>query len=1133
MLEDGIYIVKRGRDMTLGPEKTMRVSAYNNREGDGSVPDESTFFQGRLLNYTWKNYTPYYKYIIGDGNSYLANYIYYQMKSLGYYVPVPQTLDGYAIFEFDSPGAMSTITNVSIQVYGAGKIKTIIRDPNTTTQYYGATSTARFVYDWIQTDYATRPWGGAWTFSDIGQIQAGAFFWKNTGGLVSKIRIVVTHDSGQTTTIYPNRDLVDANVNRTDGNPFTNKFSAVFDDFYYKASNFYYQNGSSIRYASNFSQIPPAFSQINSITLHWAYCAGLVQNRSLYNVSQSDTIIPFTTSDTIVPYIYLNGTRYYGPSAKLVDGMIVGSWSPITGVMHDDIMTSDEYTISSNPGTGASFNLSELQGAFFGLEVPSGSGGWWMDGSVVVSNHRDVNIYLDYADIKYQEIAGETVEYIKLPAEIQCFTKRVQNPISPDELNFTMPSGNFLPECTEITLVNHGEHVFHGIVWNIYEDPGRGLHVTAKSQQVLLDFRHFSSYSCRPRNGTLDKLFSLHDLFSDDTPTRPYNQYVAGIENHESVCSPSIGSRWATDVILTQQSSVGLFFIINSYIPTDIDLNGRISGIAKSVINRPLFSISSDPSITEFNWNYSGDTSYGILHPPNTHAWDYVGGLHRLCWRAAPPCIAAEFALSGEDLYVAPYAGSRHVLCDHLFDTFIRPGTNEYDDLILNIAYTFNGPCGTAFDDFFSRIGEEIQFLPSADGYVYLNAASEISRGSEASPVRKYENSNFCSVTKTLPSNPFVDAVVGAGDVPLVSSDWIKPRGSWLSQVISDGTRSGEDFQEYLDLTRSDDTTTYNITVQEEDYLLRPGDWIWVKSHNEGYAPARVKQIGITPGYTRILAGHSVVNISSQWGMWRNAIGSSDTDTKIQSQEIVFDDTTGTETFTVLANNAIDPDWKCWIKADVDFIIAPEIVDGINTTTVEANGSPAAIMTAHGGTVDADYDVMIIGNAGTLGNYYWDTYPKWKWRKDGGTWSTIRELQSKEYALSDGVHVVFRVSYGTMDSNDVIAYINPIASSLWHIETVAPQSPLKEVLFSDKNMFFIVTLNGKVVPPGRIKCYEDNPGFEIEITDLVNKSTSSDTINTVTVTLRNGLTKAVSPKWYQTITGSVDQYKRVKVLENA
>ena len=72
------------------------------------------------------------------------------------------------------------------------------------------------------------------------------------------------------------------------------------------------------------------------------------------------------------------------------------------------------------------------------------------------------------------------------------------------------------------------------------------------------------------------------------------------------------------------------------------------------------------------------------------------------------------------------------------FDTRIRLGTIDIGTKKSNIDFSLAGQASRSLEDFFVKLGKEVQFRPRQDGYVYLDLANQICRESASDPVASY-----------------------------------------------------------------------------------------------------------------------------------------------------------------------------------------------------------------------------------------------------------------------------------------------------------------------------------------------------------------------------------------------------------
>jgi hypothetical protein len=848
---------------------------------------------------------------------------------------------------------------------------------------------------------------------------------------------------------------------------------------------------SGARHASNFSEIPPNGSLINSIKVTYAFYGW-----------------DWANNGQIRPFLYYGGVYHYGTLQTF-------NADPFTRRQYD-------YTWS-----GLTYN--EAQGAQFGIEIVNG------------------NCYIIdlYADIAYQEIL-ETVEYSKLAVEEEgtIFAQYTQNPIKPDDLWLTLKVGDMLPERSEIVYVQKGAHVFQGPVWTAKEKENHEVEVHAKAQQIYLFFRNIPNFFYYARNQWWNAVITIEKLFGNNTPTYPFYQ-CGGTKN----ISPLYGE-WGpiyaqrAEYTALHDINLGIFFLINSCLPQGRgELGGKVAGFGRLAVGRAMFSTNHDPTLSGAN--------------------DFIGGVHRLCLAASKVCGNGEYFVDGDDLYVTPYPDSMMILADGAVDTFLRPGENDLKDLLLNVPYTFKGAANSSFDEVFELMGQELQFRPNHDATVRMNAGLELARGSATEPLRKFEHGVNCLVAKKPSTEPTPTAIIGKGEIPQVSTDWKQARQPTI-KVLADATFGSEDMRAYLSLQREEDETLYTIDYNEEDPLLRVGDYIWVKPKNEGYKAVRIRQNIVSHGHTQLSAGKRLFSISKRFGQWRNAVGTSPPisaassqalgpdvrvdnkragygEHKIRRQIIDLDGVGGTQNFTVDAADLADDDWRCKLNLSIGETKKATAVE----TILSVGGATIAASGPYTGQGDNTYEVLIVSN-GNMGWYtpYQGTpffgNPSWCWRKNGGAWSAATPLLigghwyqytrdaviiSDSTLIADGIS--FQVSWNPGHPNGITPQIGDptIVGSNWRIIAIDESGTRT---YSQLAKILRLKLNGRIIPPGRHLFVGNSETLDLDISDYVVVGT-----NSLQVTLQNGLTRAASPNWYHTLTGSIDQCKRVKVVINA
>jgi hypothetical protein len=577
-----------------------------------------------------------------------------------------------------------------------------------------------------------------------------------------------------------------------------------------------------------------------------------------------------------------------------------------------------------------------------------------------------------------------------------------------------------------------------------------------------------------------------------------------------------------SDIIQTHEAKAGLFFVLNSGWPRGLGLaDGLLPGAARFFSGRQIMGTDNDPATLppeekSIIWGTAVTTDHGTLTAQVRGASGYchaaygsdrivsgqrIGGLWRIRRKPAVPVTEADFSVSGDGVYVGPWADARGILVDHAFDTHLRPGTNDFGERILNTSKEFYGPANANFDELFSSAGQELAFIPGRDCNVYMHAAVELSRGSAAQPVRKFVSGRKCKIAVKIPAAPFPDAVIGVAGVPNVSADWARVNHLWISKILGSGNRDGADLAEYLDLVRVDDPTAYEISAQEMELLLRPGDWIWADK-----VPCRIRKTLEMPGRTTIHAGKKYLDLSTTWGEWRNAAGSIDHTNLIQSQKIDWQTDNGSQTFIVLAAEK-GSQWRARLK--LSWAVELLSVTGGGTQT-SSTGQTATCIPSGSFTAEDDAIYQIDTVPDTSGY----TRNLWHWKKlPDGSWSST-ERANVVTEIENGAIVNFTGMFPY--SNNVIPTMTWYVWAASHIDSIG--SPI-----------LVVKVNDVVVPPGRISLPDPLSGsIDIDITDMCIAGE-----NTLTAAVLNGMSEAAYPNHFHSLTGSIDQYQRAGVLENA
>jgi len=1168
-MNDGLYKIIRGRDMTLGPEKVLVCSAYNNREsftfrnrGYRVLPFNgflntadylrkiSNGFNAALMAATptsLDHASTLYIYL-QRGFAIAANSIFgrdneaaYAGTSLGEIDPLPRSTsnpapygyyytesnDAEALFGFTTPALAGTITKISVYALVKGSAKTKFRNLAGTITY-GTTESSIDIYRWIYTDYSA-----AWNWSDINSIKAGVWL-DCDSGICRSIKLRIWLSDGSYVDIYPTSDYSNSYIRRIYGNPFQDSDDGAV--LYYDASFHYDEKyhtdiGLSRIYASNLSSFPPSYSQINKIKVYFSWAGWDHYTEQVlydyYEVFHDNWYADGEAGCTIKPYLLIDGTRYYGTEYSIGSNI--------------DALIEHNQEWATNPATGLAWTYHEAQGICFGLQVSRPN----------TNSFGTCRIYQLYAEIYYNEIAGNTIEYQALnPVEDSIIlTQYTQSPIQADDLSFAILSP--IPERTELCLIEQGRMVWRGLVWVADENKNKSeFNISAKSQQVLLDYRIFPGINYFPRNNGFDgQVYDIDDLLSDDCPTFPVWYYIQGDEDHpRSYRSEDLAATTVHvfDVfshrIHCEDPNVGLFFFLNSWQPDPSTWN--------ATMDNAVFSYDSLPrNQNEDTFDKGAGALYpgypGVYNPAPIHVLtseQSKGCLYRLNWRSNPANVGrGEFSITGSTLTTQSPEGSTCVLVDHAMDTHIRPGTNDLGDRLLNVLYDWRGVASVLFSDFFKKMGQEVRYRYEMDGNVYQDSAVEIANGSAENPLRKFvHNQSNCRIVKRIPSEPPYNAAIGLGNNPKVASNWAKAR-TWISKVFSN-TQTADDLQDYLDEKLDADDTIYDITITgDEIWLLRPGDYISVQAENDGPVSVRIRQITTRHQRTIIRAGARLSSVNEQFGIWRDTKAAPREDNKIRSQEIAaVTGLTQSQAFTIYADDVKRDRWACKAKVGWDVeLVSPVYVDSGAPTTPKTEqfirlyrwpsfvGDP--ITTEATLSVSGIYTGFGITKIEVKGSKEWnhaieDYSIQYLIRFDGGSWEGPYTANSTPTTVDIG-HGLSATAQTFDDYNTVsrIAVYDHIHGAIYVCQTF-------DVSSFDK--FLKLSLNGKAIPPGRYLALGDSGSMEVDITEFCNTSPTSDTTNTLAVQLVGALALGTNFNYYHYLAkGSIDQYKRFLPLE--
>lgn len=436
--------------------------------------------------------------------------------------------------------------------------------------------------------------------------------------------------------------------------------------------------------------------------------------------------------------------------------------------------------------------------------------------------------------------------YTKFPANLVKFTRNAQNPsITPDELQFTTDLGTAIPPLAEIIWVHEGSHLFHGFAAK-RDDSSGYWKVTCKSVQWALDWRYIPEF--------IYHNVDLNTVLGSGAPS----------------------------------TTIGALFWINSLV-----LNGKWAAYSATV----AMLANADA--------LQGATFYASTSYPNTDsAIDGCDGVQLLAASSGIPSAANQYYQDSNALYVRFGDGSYlpnafYVAAANRFDTRIRLGTIDIGTKKSNIDFSLAGQASRSLEDFFVKLGKEVQFRPRQDGYVYLDLATQICRGSESDPVASYTDLENAFVLMGDAKEPAVQAIIGlnSDENPQPRTALaLSSRNPQLFKVYSNTGLTLADMQVVVDSLLDEADMPYTISTSDIDYYLLTGDLIQISSKEIGTKIVRVRKVEIYPGKMVISAGKRLFSPAQAFGSYLKKTISSAAQ-PIRSTAI----TDGSGTFTIYA----------------------------------------------------------------------------------------------------------------------------------------------------------------------------------------------------------------------------------------
>lgn len=462
----------------------------------------------------------------------------------------------------------------------------------------------------------------------------------------------------------------------------------------------------------------------------------------------------------------------------------------------------------------------------------------------------------------------------QLEYTLEKFTKYFQSPITPWDLTFTVALDTPIYRAAEVYYVVDGSQVFHGLVTSISES-GNTKKIVCKSMEWCLGWSYIPEFYYR--NGSVS--CNLNSILSSDEP--PNGSYTNANNTH-----------------------AGLLYLLQSIIP-----NGKWTAHSSTVAKLAGGGTNSC---------FGTKKLYAMTNFPHAGTVDACDGIKKLTAASAVPTAANTFYRTENDLYVrfgsGLYAPNAFLVCASYWADFkIRRGIIELGAYKPTAAMSFAGVPMTQLNDLREKLGQELEFLPNNDGYLYMNMVSQAGRGSESAPIGiTWEDGVNCTIERIEQKDANIQAAISYDSNDELAQDScifdpiLRP-GAKLFKIVD---RSGQDkhdvdalLQRYID----ENQYSYKVTTDLVSYHYLPGDFIPItkKDWFTGYA-IRIKQIDITPGKMVLICGKDITNYTSDFGKYlRGEID--DNATPTQQTTVI----SGSGSFVVKAATYKKGGWKC------------------------------------------------------------------------------------------------------------------------------------------------------------------------------------------------------------------------------
>lgn len=462
--------------------------------------------------------------------------------------------------------------------------------------------------------------------------------------------------------------------------------------------------------------------------------------------------------------------------------------------------------------------------------------------------------------------------YEKFDAKFISRDVEPQVPITPARLVFETSKITPVKDYAEIILVSKGQHVFHGDIVKI-SDKSTVYRCECKSIEWRLAWRYIPNYVFA-KGSTLAEIFS-----SESTP-------------FQSGSVPSFG----------------LLYMCQSIVP-----NGKFEAYSATVAKLPLGGINSA---------LHGHTLRVSNNYPS-YATDETGAATLTLASSLAAIAEMQYWETADDLYIMFGDGSYGpnaflTFADFWMDCKIRSAITDSRVTTKDVVY--HGQAKKQLDDIIEGLGEEAQFLPHMDGYVYFYLAAEISRGSATNPIETFIDGLNCKITVTPASAPAIQAAIGVLDdigATAAACDW-DSKEIQLMKVIS-GRGDGKPYMESrLDAEIANNQPSITVEIPRRDLFLRVGDWVKINSEDTGIQPLRITQIHNDADKTKIKVGRMGFNLSAAFGELTRPVVDEDLDLISVTRMSGGSATTRTGSFVVDHDDIVAGGWRCYYKEDFE-----------------------------------------------------------------------------------------------------------------------------------------------------------------------------------------------------------------------